>query len=184
MYISDQLISKNHTISKLADTMLVYEPIFNKYGYTTEDFLYSINKYVQRPDKFAKVFKSVQERMEKEKEIVQKINQDLYTKTNSMISFRDTICDRVKRGDGDNYEKSLYYFFFKPDSFTVIPSEDSLATKPIYNIFYLYDTIPSINLDYNFPYSKNKNDKANIILLNKDESIRRKIPLSDQPEAN
>ena len=40
-----------------ADTSSVYEPIFNSYGYTTKDYIATVDKYVADPEKFAKVFK-------------------------------------------------------------------------------------------------------------------------------
>ncbi|MGN0196208.1 MAG: DUF4296 domain-containing protein [Candidatus Cryptobacteroides sp.] len=56
MFLVDQWIKADRHLSRIADTMLVYEPVFNKYGYTTEDFRHTVEVYRTKPDKFAKVF--------------------------------------------------------------------------------------------------------------------------------
>ena len=38
-----------------ADTMAFYEPIFEKYGYTVEDYWASVSYYLQDPDRFSRI---------------------------------------------------------------------------------------------------------------------------------
>ena len=46
MLVQDQQIKQNPQLRRQADTMLVYEGIFQAYGFNTDDFLYSL-EYVQ-----------------------------------------------------------------------------------------------------------------------------------------
>ncbi len=59
MLVLDEWI-KLEALSRVADTSVVYEPIFNRHGYTTEDYLASVDHYLNDPVKFAKIFKKVE----------------------------------------------------------------------------------------------------------------------------
>ena len=63
MLFQDQVIRKDRTFRQQADTMLVYEGIFQQYGYNTDDYLYSLDYYLRDPDRMAKIMKEVSERM-------------------------------------------------------------------------------------------------------------------------
>ena len=66
MFLQDQQIRNDPSIKKIADTSLVYEGVFREYGYTSEDYIYTVGKYIREPDKFAKVFAKTADRLEKE----------------------------------------------------------------------------------------------------------------------
>lgn len=55
MFITDQWIREHTELAVVADTTLVYEPIFNKYGYTTDDYLKSVDYYIYDPVRFNKI---------------------------------------------------------------------------------------------------------------------------------
>ena len=55
MFLADQWLIPRTDEFKRADTMRFYEPIFEKYGYTTEDYCYSVSHYLKDPRRFAKV---------------------------------------------------------------------------------------------------------------------------------
>ncbi|MBQ0006454.1 MAG: DUF4296 domain-containing protein, partial [Alistipes sp.] len=61
---ADQSISINN-LHKEVDSILIYTPIFEKYGYSLEEYTSSVNSYLQRPDKFTKVFTEVKQRLER-----------------------------------------------------------------------------------------------------------------------
>ena len=65
--IQDQQIKQDRELKKQADTSLVYEGIFEDYGYTTDDYLYSVQHYLRDPERFSRVFRDVARKMEKEK---------------------------------------------------------------------------------------------------------------------
>lgn len=60
MFMADQWLKDFPDNNEKADTTLFYERIFKKYGYSFKDYDASINYYIDRPDKFTKVFKQVQ----------------------------------------------------------------------------------------------------------------------------
>lgn len=66
MFLTDQVLQKDNKIRRKADTMLVYEPVFRSYGYTTDDFRLSQEEYLKDPEEFGKLMKRVSDRLEKE----------------------------------------------------------------------------------------------------------------------
>lgn len=61
MFLADQWINDNNARRAMADTSLVYEPIFNRYGYTSRDYLYSLDYYMTDPESFEKVFRETKD---------------------------------------------------------------------------------------------------------------------------
>ena len=55
MLLADQWLKSGNN-RRQADTSLVYAPIFEKYGYTVEDYRYSVDHYLDMPEKFSKIF--------------------------------------------------------------------------------------------------------------------------------
>lgn len=76
MLVVDQWIISTPGVRVTADTSLVYEPIFHKYGYTSDDYRKSIDVYMDDPERFARILRTtgeiLQERM-KELEMQQKL---------------------------------------------------------------------------------------------------------------
>lgn len=69
MFVADQWIRDNPDVKRKTDTLKVYEGIFNRYGYTTEDYAKTVRHYMREPDKFVKVMKKVVKRLDaREKE--------------------------------------------------------------------------------------------------------------------
>ncbi|MBO7397084.1 MAG: DUF4296 domain-containing protein [Bacteroidales bacterium] len=62
MFLADQQIRQNNSLRTQADTSLVYEGIFERYGYDTDDFLYSLEYYLFDPDRMQKVLETVNEK--------------------------------------------------------------------------------------------------------------------------
>ena len=55
MLITDQWINSTPVLRVTADTSKVYEPILKKYGYTSADYLRSIEHYLNDPDNYADI---------------------------------------------------------------------------------------------------------------------------------
>lgn len=67
MFVVDQWMVDNAGKHRMPDTTLYYEPVFNKYGYTTDDYLHSVDHYLSDPERFSRILdKSV--RILKEKQ--------------------------------------------------------------------------------------------------------------------
>ncbi len=57
MLVTDQWIMSTSGVRLIADTSLVYEPILEKHGYTTEDYLNTVNVYMDDPERFARILR-------------------------------------------------------------------------------------------------------------------------------
>ena len=73
MFIADQMVRDADIPRAQMDTMLLYEAVFEKYGYDTEDYLYSLRHYLKDPERFGKVFENVAKRLEGEVDALKKI---------------------------------------------------------------------------------------------------------------
>lgn len=58
MFVMDQLISNDRDSREMADTTMVYEPIFKEYGYTSDDYRRSMAYYIQDPDRYARILRA------------------------------------------------------------------------------------------------------------------------------
>ena len=59
MLMADQWLSYNLDVRVAADTSLFYEPIFRKYGYTTDDFRASVEYYMRDPLRLSRMLKKI-----------------------------------------------------------------------------------------------------------------------------
>ena len=64
--LQDQYLKMQITPKRKLDTTLVYEGIFEQYGYTTDDFLYSLEYYLEDPARMEKVMEKVEARLKEE----------------------------------------------------------------------------------------------------------------------
>lgn len=64
MLIQDQQIKQDRNLKRQADTSLVYEGIFESYGYTTDDFIFSLDYYLEDASRMEKVMENVVKRLE------------------------------------------------------------------------------------------------------------------------
>lgn len=132
IYMTDATISGNWNMKKMADTLKVYEPIFNKYGYTYEDFQKSTDKYLLRPDKFKKIFEATQAKLEKRKIYLETIL-EADGKRFTEWSLADSLDLFTMEGvHSSNIYRVLKIFFFQPDTtVSVSPVPDTVLTRHI-----------------------------------------------------
>jgi len=64
MLMADAWITAHPSAKKQADTTLVYDPIFEKYGYDRDDYQKSVAYYLLDPDDMEKMFKVIQDRFD------------------------------------------------------------------------------------------------------------------------
>lgn len=57
MFVVDERISSDANTRRMADTLLVYEPVFEKFGYTADDYRRSMAYYIKDPDRYARILK-------------------------------------------------------------------------------------------------------------------------------
>lgn len=61
MLLLDQWLNENQQLRHQADTSLVYEPIFARYGYTTEDYRASVAYYMNDPERYSRILRETVE---------------------------------------------------------------------------------------------------------------------------
>ena len=65
MLVVDQWLLEHARFRTQADTSLVYEPIFESYGYTTEDYRASVEYYMNDPERYSRILRSTSDILEK-----------------------------------------------------------------------------------------------------------------------
>ena len=73
MFLADQMVRDENIPPVRMDTLLVYEAVFEKYGYDTDDYLFTLRKSLRDPERFAKVLEEVANRLEVEVEDLNEI---------------------------------------------------------------------------------------------------------------
>ncbi len=59
MFLADQWLAENPDKRTAADTSLFYEPIFEKYGFTSDDYRKSVDHYLNDPKRYAEMLSRV-----------------------------------------------------------------------------------------------------------------------------
>lgn len=88
MFLADVWLRENPEARKAADTTLVFDPIFRRYGYTFEDYDRTVNYYLDRPDKYAKILENASDRLRKEGERMQKVADAQTARDVELASYR------------------------------------------------------------------------------------------------
>lgn len=144
IYLADKYAESSLDFKNRTDSLLVYEPIFNKYGYTSKDYIRSSDYYLRQPDKFAKIFKKGQDKLKIRRDYLEK----LLDKENGMLRVWDIIAslDTLASSDitGNQYYRALRNVFFSPDSIILdsSPIIDSSLFEKHNNVFFIYDSLP------------------------------------------
>ena len=77
MFMVDQWFNDNYTLRRLTDTTLIYEPILEKYGYTSEDYRYSVNRYLDDPERFSRILRTTTQILTRRGEELSKIRNEM-----------------------------------------------------------------------------------------------------------
>ena len=152
IYMTDEAVDANYGLRRMADTMRIYEPIFNKYGYTTEDYNRSVNFYLERPDKFEDVFEDTKTMLEKRKAELNAIL-EAEGKRPRLWSLVDSLELYTSEGvhAGMAY-KCMRILFFKPDS--TIPEspviDSAFMERPVNRFLIFNDSALNADKDFTF----------------------------------
>lgn len=116
IYMTDRLIQSNPPLRKVVDTSKVYEPIFNKYGYTTDEYTQSVNYYLEHPDRYVKIFKKTQKMFQDRKMILENA-----IETERLKGRKWPLIDSLEILCADSLTVNPYYrvlrmMFFEPDT--------------------------------------------------------------------
>ena len=152
IYMTDEAMDANYSLKRMADTMKIYEPIFNKYGYTTEDYNRSVNFYLERPDRFEDIFENTKNMLEKRKAELNAIL-EAEGKRPRLWSLVDSLELYTSEGvHAGMIYKYMRMMFFKPDS-TVPMSpviDSTFLERPTNQILIFSDS--ALNADKNFTF--------------------------------
>lgn len=55
MFLADQWVNRHSDVRPQVDTMLLYDAVFKKHGYTRKDYYKSLDYYLDRPEEFQKI---------------------------------------------------------------------------------------------------------------------------------
>lgn len=130
MFLTDQLIRNDNELRRRADTMLVYEAVFNKYGYDTDDYLFTLENNLKDPERFAKLMDEVAERLKAEADLLgEEIDRQAWrekhlgiyhTPVDSLFPWRDPSYQGMVQAERDT---------FPPFLFRIMPvAEDTLSS--------------------------------------------------------
>lgn len=64
MLMTDQWIQMTPNVRLIADTSLVYAPILERYGYDRDDYVKSVDHYMNDPERFSKILRETGEILE------------------------------------------------------------------------------------------------------------------------
>lgn len=130
MYLVDQSVQKNRRTKPLSDTVKIYEPVLEKYGYTVEDYYSTLSVYLKRPDKFEEIFDLSISNLEARKTALEnKISEK--ERALEKWKFRDSVLSAACDTSRSNAKlRSMEMLFFERDSMmmSLSPIPDSAAT--------------------------------------------------------
>lgn len=113
MLMTDQWINTTPNVRMIADTSLVYEPILEKYGYTVEDYRYSVNYYIDHNDEFVEIMKQTVKLLDQRKAELE-IEKQKAERTQKREELRKRISERSTIDDAllyvDDYPNDAYRY--------------------------------------------------------------------------
>lgn len=91
MLVMDQWAVSDSRLRQKADTSLIYEPIFEKYGYDGEDYRASVEYYMNDPERFSRILRESSDILDARIEELKNLKQELMEqeKINRLITDFD-----------------------------------------------------------------------------------------------
>ena len=121
MLITDQWISDTPGLRRTADTSLVYEPIFQKYGFTTADYRMSVDKYMDDPERFSRILRTTVQILDKKM-----VQLNLDREEQERLKALKARLERMKVKSNFKPEEFFPYLFDEP----YVHYYDSLSVEP------------------------------------------------------
>ena len=147
MFMTDQWISSTPSMRVVADTSLVYEPILAKYGYDKLDYIYSVDYYMNDPERFARILRSCVDKLDKRIRHLNKLKRQQELEAEAAKKFEQFLDSYKTDYEFDEYfpylgdEPYVHYYdslAFEPDSLLVY------RLKPIETADTLYDRLEMV----------------------------------------
>lgn len=149
MFVTDQWVLSTPAVRRCADTSLVYEPILEKYGYTSADYRKSVEVYMDDPERFSRILRSTVGILDKRLVALNKKKDEL-----DRLKALEKYLEQLRYESDFKAEEFFPYLFDEPyvhyyDSLTVEP-DSALMIYRLRNIERtdtLFDGIRVIALD-------------------------------------
>lgn len=123
MFVTDQWVTTAPGIRQIADTSLVYEPILEKYGYTSADYRRSVDVYMDDPERFARILRTTAEILDKRLDKLKQLQTSLKTEK-ELAAERAALLESVR--SDFRPEEFFPYMFDEP----YVHYYDSVAFEP------------------------------------------------------
>lgn len=121
MFVTDQWVLSTPSVRRIADTSLVYEPILEKYGYTSEDYRKSVDSYMDDPERFSRILRSSVGILDKRLEELNKKKEEL-----DHLKALEKLLQQLKYESDFKAEEFFPYLFDEP----YVHYYDSLSVEP------------------------------------------------------
>ena len=72
MFVADQWTNSNRSYRRTVDTTVIYEPIFQKYGYSADDYIASVDYYLNDPIRYERILQNALKIIEARQEVLEK----------------------------------------------------------------------------------------------------------------
>ncbi|MDR2287335.1 MAG: DUF4296 domain-containing protein [Prevotellaceae bacterium] len=125
MQITDVVLLMYETSMRHIDSIRIYEPIVEKFGYSLDDLRNTFIKYTAEDGKLQDVFKQVIAKINNEKNIyqeparIEKLSENMNVGADSIFIYARTMSKQnieVRLSEQGVYDVSASYFFYKNDS--------------------------------------------------------------------
>lgn len=124
IYITDRYINSNYELVRAMDSSFLYEPIFKKYGYSTKEFMNTIDYYVERPAKLKTIYLTAKQILEDEMAIASAELQRERSRDSIVAIVEKTVMPGDSKKITDSQTRSLRWIYL-PDR---MPKWDSPLT--------------------------------------------------------
>ena len=121
MLVTDQWITSTPGVRREADTSLVYEPILEKYGYTSADYRKSVDRYMDDPDRFSRILRTSADILEKKLDELKKRKEEI-----DHLRALELLLRQLKYESDFRAEEFFPYLFDEP----YVHYYDSLDVQP------------------------------------------------------
>jgi hypothetical protein len=143
MFLTDLILERDGTLGRLADSTLVYPPILEKHGYTTEQFLATLDHYASRPARFKSLLTQLRRNINAERSAYNEQLSYIARQKELVEHFNAWLKDSVP-GIHDVIFKQSLLRILPPDSSQIQPwrmDRDSLFKDPALRLLPVIDTL-------------------------------------------
>ena len=145
MLMADQFVREENIPRKQLDTMLVYEAVFDKCGYDTDDYMNSVRYYLKDPERFSKVFEEVARRLEGEANALEKIIERQERLAQKSVAANPRVDSLLALFSEENMYRGLARFVRDtsryPIGFQMVPIREDTLMIPVGSLKAKTDTV-------------------------------------------